>query len=103
MKRYKRLAEAILERAIIDLLKPIAEDKKRTLEWVTSYHWIFNSEWPSILKFESCCDALDINPEEMRRMLQRACDDRIMAMEILYRSKKMDNGKGSSDQATALE
>lgn len=101
MKRYKRLAEAILERAIIDLLKPIAEEKKRTLEWVTSYHWIFNPEWPSILKFESCCDALDINPEEMRRMLKKACEDRAMAMEILARSKRMDNSKGGSD--TALE
>ena len=94
MKRYKRLAEAILERAIIDLLKPIAEDKKRTLDWVTSYHWVFNLEWPSILKFESCCDALDINPNEMRRMLKEACENRVLAMEILYRSKKMDEGKG---------
>ena len=98
MKRYKRLAEAVLERAIIDLLKPIAEEKKKTLEWLTSYHWIFNPEWPSILKFESCCDALDINPDEMRRVLKKACDNKTMAMEILYRSKRMDNGRGSLDQ-----
>jgi len=98
MKRYKRLAEAVLERAIIDLLKPIAEEKKKTLEWLTSYHWIFNPEWPSILKFESCCDALDINPDEMRRVLKKACDNKTMAMEILYRSKRMDNGKGGLDQ-----
>ncbi|GEM_PF-1541646 len=96
MKRYKRLAEAILERAIIDLLKPVAEEKKRTLDWVTAYHWIFNSDWPSILKFESCCDALDINPEEMRRMLRRACEDRALAMEILYRSKKMDDSRNQA-------
>ena len=101
MKRYKRLAEAILERAIIDLLKPVAEEKKRTLDWVTAYHWIFNSDWPSILKFESCCDALDINPEEMRRMLRRACEDRVLAMEILYRSKKMDDSKGQNSSENA--
>ncbi len=97
MKRYKRLAEAILERAIIDLLKPVAEERKKTLEWVTAYHWIFNPEWPSILKFESCCDALDINPDEMRKMLKMACDSKTMAMDILCRSKRVDNGQGGQN------
>lgn len=96
MKRYKRLAEAILERAIIDLLKPIAEERKKSLDWVTAYHWIFNPQWPSILKFESCCDALDINPEEMRRMLRQACENRSLALEILFRSRKMEDGRDFS-------
>ncbi len=98
MKRFKRFAEAVLERAVMDLLKPIAEDKKKTQEWITAYKWIFDPEWPSILKFEMCCDALDINPDEMRRTLRKACYDKKLATEILMRSKKMEDTSSKSSQ-----
>ncbi len=91
MKRFKRFAEAVLERAVIDLLKPIAEDRKKTQEWITAYKWIFDPNWPSILKFEMCCDALGINPDEMRATLRAACHDKKLAKEILMRSKKAED------------
>ncbi len=91
MKRFKRFAEAVLERAVIDLLKPIAEDRKKTQEWITAYKWIFDPEWPCILKFEMCCDALSINPDEMRAKLRMACYNKKLAKEILLRSKKVED------------
>ncbi len=91
MKRFKRFAEAVLERAVIDLLKPIAENRKKTQEWITAYKWIFDPDWPCILKFEICCDALNINPDEMRAVLRRACYEKKLAKEILLRSKKAED------------
>lgn len=98
MKRYKKLSEAVLERAIVDLLKPIVEEKRRGMDWITAYKWIFDAHWPSILKFELCCDSLGLNADEVRRVLRKACFNKKLAKEILLRSKKMEEVKLEEDE-----
>ena len=90
MKRYKRVAEAVLERTIIDLLKPIAENRKKTADWTSAYQWVFNPDNGSILRFELCCEVLDVNPDQLREKLREACSSRINALRVLCKSRKMD-------------
>ena len=72
----RKLMAAVLGSAVEDLVKndPDSRNRKESTEYLNAYHWVFQEDNKEVYSFETVCESLDLNADELRTKIQQALD-----------------------------
>lgn len=70
----QRLMGAVIERAILDVIgEAVAYPLCDKALIKNAHRWIFNRKVRSKLSFDCCCEAINLNPDEIRSRILDLC------------------------------